>query len=221
MKYFNNIVLILLFPVALFGQVADSVKVKRDFRPSSIRIGTDILALGRTAFDDTFTGWEVNGDVDLDRYFFAVDIGSWGRSYENDSSNYSNTGYYFRVGADVNFIQNDKSGNVAFFGVRYGRSIFSEELRSVVNDPVWGHAVVSDTNTDVPAGWVEMVGGIKVRIFKIIWLGYTARYKFFLGTKNTSSMEPHDVPGYGRTDGNTSWGFNYQVLVNLPLRKKN
>ncbi len=133
-----------------------------------------------------------------------------GRSYENDSSNYSNTGYYFRVGADVNFIQNDKSGNVAFFGVRYGRSIFSEELRSVVNDPVWGHAVVSDTNTDVPAGWVEMVGGIKVRIFKIIWLGYTARYKFFLGTKNTSSMEPH-----------IAWGFNYQVLVNIPIRKKN
>jgi hypothetical protein len=124
------------------------------------------------------------------------------------------------VGADVNFIHNDKSGNVAFFGLRYGRSIFSEELQSVVNDPVWGHAIVSDTNTAVPAGWVEMVGGIKVRIFKIVWLGYTARYKFFLRTKNTSSMEPHDVPGYGRTDGNTSWGFNYQVLVNLPLRKK-
>ena len=214
--------ILLLFPLGLLAQKPDTVKVKveRDFRPSSIRIGTDVLALARSPFDDTYTGWELNGDIDLDRYFFAVDIGSSSRSFKDDSSSYSNDGYYFRVGADYNFIHKDKGGNVAFFGLRYGHSIFSEQLESVVNDPVWGHATVSDTNTDTPAGWFEMVGGIKVRIFKIVWLGYTARYKFFLKTKDTTTMEPHDVPGYGRTDKNTTWGFNYQVLVNFPLRKK-
>ncbi len=211
-----------LLPLGLVAQKSDSVKVKieRDFRPSSIRIGTDMYALVRTPFDDTFGGWEVNGDVDLYRYFLAVDIGYWARTFVDDSSDYTNNGYYFRVGADVNFIPNDKGGNVAYFGLRYGRSIFSEQLTSVVNDPVWGRSIASDANTNIPAGWVEMVGGLKVRIWKVLWLGYTVRYKFLLRAGNTPTMEPHDVPGYGRTDKNSAWGFNYQVFVNLPFRKK-
>jgi hypothetical protein len=31
-------------------------------------------------------------------------------------------------------------------------------------------------------------------------------------------MLPHDVPGFGRTNNETTWGFNYYVMIRLPIR---
>jgi hypothetical protein len=57
-------------------------------------------------------------------------------------------------------------------------------------------------------------------MWKMIWMGYTARFKFGLKTNETGPMLPHDVPGYGRTDKESTWGFNYQIFVRLPVPKK-
>src|SRR5436190_23752984 len=56
----------------------DSLKIK--FYPRSIRFGTDILSLIKSATKDGFSGWEANVDVDCGRIYFAADVGSWGKS---------------------------------------------------------------------------------------------------------------------------------------------
>jgi len=53
----------------------------------------------------------------------------------------------------------------------------------------------------------------------MIWMGYTARFKFGLKNKGNGEMLPHDVPGYGRTDKDAYWGFNYQIFFRIPFRK--
>src|ERR1051326_5259221 len=76
------------------------VKPKKDFKPTGIRIGTDLIDLGKTFGGKTFQGWEVNGDVDFANYYLAADIGSWSRNVLIPNGQYTNGGNYFRIGAD-------------------------------------------------------------------------------------------------------------------------
>ena len=74
-------------------------------------------------------------------------------------------------------------------------------------------------NSDVNGRWYELTGGIRVKIWKMIWMGYTGRFKFGLKTNESGAMLPSDVPGYGRTDKDNTWGFNYQIFFRIPVRK--
>jgi hypothetical protein len=213
-----NISIFLFLPIVLLAQEKDSVRNK--FLPTGIRFGTDALALVRNTYDETFKGWEVNADVDFYRYYLAVDYGSWGRTYLQDSSSYSNNGNYFRVGADVNFLTKNADKNMFFLGMRYAHSTFSEDYSVIIDDPLWGSSEEVYTNRNVPANWFELTTGLRVRIWKMFWLGYTVRYKFALSMGDTPDLLPHDVPGYGLTNKNAYWGFNYQVLFRIPLTKK-
>lgn len=200
------------------AQKAKKDTLSRDFRPTGIRFGTDLLGLIRTQIKDDFSGYEFNADIDFYRYYLAVEAGHWERYYSTESEEYSNNGNYFRVGVDVNFIKNDPDNNMFFFGARYGRGTFSEDLTIITVDDVWGTGTNSYSNSNLNAGWVEMVTGLRVKMWKFFWMGYTARYKFGLSTDTPQGFEVYDVPGFGRTFKNTTWGFNYQILFRIPLR---
>jgi hypothetical protein len=193
--------------------------VKKDYRPTGIRIGTDALGIARNFYDESFSGWEINGDIDFHRYLAAVDFGSWSREFKPDVGSYSSKGNYWRLGADVNFLLKDPDRNLLFFGVRYGRSTFSETYEVQTIDPVWGTFSNTYVNSDINGRWFELTGGIRVKIWKMLWMGYTGRFKFGLKTNDSGAMIPSDVPGYGRTDKDNTWGFNYQILIRIPVRK--
>jgi hypothetical protein len=213
-------------PLALLAQKADSVKQKTDttryrFRPTGIRFGTDVISLVKSRYVESFKGWEVNADIDFYRYYLTIDYGSWGRTYYPDGGKYNNDGNYYRAGIDVNFLKKDPEKNMYFIGFRYGHSNFSENYTISIVDPIWGNLANQHfVNANAKANWLELTTGIRVRMYKIFWMGYTARFKFGLKTHNTDQMLPSDVPGFGRTDKETTWGFNYQIFVRVPLPKK-
>jgi hypothetical protein len=223
LKSLFNIVLFLCATAALAQKpAADTVKtdtVKNRFLPTGVRIGTDLISLVKTSTQENFNGWEVNADVDFNRYFLAADFGHWERIYVTDSANYNNSGTYWRAGIDVNFLLKDPERNMFFVGFRYGRSKFSEDLTVVSHDKVWGDLTRSYINKDVTGRWLELTSGIRVKIWEALWMGYTARFKFALKTRGETQMLPHDVPGYGRTDKDSYWGFNYQIFIRIPFRK--
>ena len=201
---------------------ADSIAidtVRNKFLPTGIRAGMDLLALGKSRFQDSFNGWEFQGDVDFNRYLLAVEYGHWGKNLNSDSAIYANSGTYWRAGIDVNFLTKDPDRNVFFLGARYGHSVFTESMNVMRYDPIWGLLDDSFYHSDINAHWIELTAGLKVKIWKIFWLGYTGRLKFGLSTKNTPEMLPYDVPGFGRTDKETTWGFNYYLMIRLPVRK--
>lgn len=209
----------MLVSAVVFAQDADTTKLTlKNFIPTGIRVGTDMLSIGRSLYGNSFNGWEINADVDIHRYFLTVDYGTWSRDLQSANEIYSNDGTYYRIGLDANMLKNDPDKNVFFLGLRYGRSRYSESLLFQVNDPVWGEIQQRYTNAGATARWMELVGGIKVKIWKIVWMGYTARFKFSLKTSDNPLMLSHDVPGFGLTDSPSYWGFNYQILVRLPVR---
>jgi hypothetical protein len=193
--------------------------VRNKYLPTGIRVGTDIISLVKTRTQDNFEGWEVQGDIDFNRYYVALEYGTWGRNLHSDSAAYANTGTFWRAGIDVNFLTKDPDRNMFFLGARYGRSVFTESLSMQHYDPNWGATADNFYHTGVNASWLELTAGLRVKIWKIFWLGYTGRLKFALSTNGTEEMLPHDVPGFGRTNEPTTWGFNYYLMVRLPIRK--
>lgn len=217
-------VIMVLFLAEAHGQdtARDSVKtdtLKNKYLPTGLRVGTDVISLVKTGLQSNYHGWEVNGEVDFDRYFLTVEYGTWGRDLGSDSVRYANEGTYWRAGIDVNFLTQDPDRNVFFLGARYGHSVFSESMSAISIDPTWG--VLSDNfyHPDMNAWWLELTTGLRVKVWKIFWLGYTGRLKFALTMDETKDMLPYDVPGFGRTDKETTWGFNYYVMLRIPLRK--
>jgi len=199
---------------------ADSV-IRHSFIPTGIRVGTDLISLFKTQAQDDFNGWEVNADVDFYRYYLAVDYGASARTFASpDSGAYSNDGTYWRAGVDINFLAKDPERNMFFIGARYGHATFSHNLTVIAHD------VFTDTfpelnyaDTGVNARWYELTTGLRIRMWKMIWMGYTARFKFGLKYDVTENIIPTEVPGYGRTHKDSYWGFNYQIFIRIPVRK--
>lgn len=202
-------------------QKPDSVKkVKKDFFPTGVRVGMDLISLIRTQTDENFSGYEYTADIDFYRYFLTVEYGKWEKKFSTDEDTYSNDGNYMRVGVDVNFLKKDPDKNMFFFGGRYAWGSYSEVFSTSIVDPVWTDQTVTYTNTDVNSRWFEITTGLRVKMFKFFWMGYTARYKFGLKTNAPDGFTSYDVPGFGKTYENTTWGFNYQLLFRIPIRKK-
>lgn len=238
MKLFSSIAILLFFclgasaqqkapaqktpaPAPAAKEEADTAKQKRPgYFPTGVRFGTDALALVLSHYDDSFDGWELNADADIGRYYVALDYGYWARDFQRPEEQYENHGTYYRFGVDVNFLTKDPDKNMFFIGGRYGHSRFSERLDVSKVDSLWGPLVKTSKNDHINGSWFELTTGIRVKIWKMIWMGYTARFKFGLNTNESGEMLPSDVPGFGRTDKEATWGFNYQIFVRVPVRKQ-
>jgi Domain of unknown function (DUF6048) len=220
-----EILLFSLLSSLAFSQSKDSVRrdtiTIKDYIPTGIRIGTDLISLVKSQYQKDFSGWEVNADVDFRRYYLALDYGSWSRTFNSDSgNNYFNDGTYWRAGVDVNFLLKDLDRNMFFVGARYGRANFSEDLAIYAyNEFTKTYENLNYAHSGINARWFELTTGIRVKMWKAIWMGYTARFKFGLKHDETEHIIPSDVPGYGRTNKDSYWGFNYQIFIRIPVRK--
>lgn len=188
------------------------------FRPEGLRIGIDASRLLSTLANPDTRYWEVNADLSFGQYLLSADWGI-GRQYRNrDLQDYQLSGSYFRIGPDFNFIPDNPEKNALFFGLRYARSSFREQLSSQIAEPAYDPLVVNfDRRTS--ACWFEMVAGLKAKVWKNFYLAYTLRYKLGLNTKSPAGLIPYEVPGFGRRgDGNT-FSFNYHLFYRIPIRR--
>lgn len=205
-----------LLPAMLAAQQADTVS--RSFIPTGLRLAADLVPPVYALADNRFKGYEFSADIDFYRYYLAFDAGRWQQHLEGTDSRYESKGNYYRVGVDVNFLKNDPDKNMLFFGLRYGRSRFDENLQRTVTDPVWGTYTDYQAAIGRRAGWLEVTGGLRIKMYRFIWMGYTVRYKFGLHTRQSANLDVYQVPGYGSTFKPATWGFNYLILFRLPLR---
>ena len=201
----------------IFAQAPDSARSK--FAPSGLRIGTDLITLSKGQLTDKFNGWEVNADVDFYRYFLAIDYGLWERSLAIKNGAYQNNGNYWRIGVDVNFLLKDPDRNMFFLGFRYAGSSFDESLTYQYTDVNFGTVFNQLNNNARKAHWGELVSGLRVKIWRGLWMGYTGRMKFGSGQRGVKQFDTYEIPGYGTLAKDLYWGFNYQIFWRLEWRK--
>ncbi len=194
---------------------------KHRFLPTGIRIGTDLLSIGKTYKTDYFKGWEINVDADIyRRYYLTADYGSWTTHYLMGNGEYKSDGRYFRVGVDVNFLLKNPDRNMLFLGFRRGHTNYTDYAEYNYEDSGFVPLItLVAENLNPRANWNELTGGIRVKLWKFIWIGATGRVKFGYKGKGQTDLISYDVPGYGRTFKTNWWGLNYQLYFRIPVRE--
>jgi len=195
-----------------------------------LRLGGDVLKLVRSALDDEYSGFEINGDYRLTkRWYLAGELGFEERITSTDFLNATTTGSYFKAGADYNFYRNwlDME-NMIYAGLRVGASTFKQELNSFTiydsNNGTFGQFTPerSEEFSGLTAIWTEVLFGLKAEVFNNLYMGLNVQLKFLITDDQPSNFENLYIPGFNKTfdSGSFGIGFGYNVSYLIPIFKK-
>ena len=149
----------------------DSIPVKTD--RYGVRVGVDLYKLTRALYDKDYKGIELVGDYRLTKkYFLAAELGNENKTTDDDRVNFTTKGSYIKAGFDYNAYENwlDME-NIISIGMRYGFSTFNQQLNSyrIYNaNPYFGEVPVIPSGKKfdgLSASWIEVVAGVKAKVF--------------------------------------------------------
>lgn len=241
MKYFFSILLCCCLPGLLWAQEdrarspADSVsrpKMRLSFLPTAIRIGPAINPLIQSALDRTGTYYGLQADMPIGRFMVALEYGhaDLRRSSEEgvpeaDIFSYQSSADYYKLGVDANVLL-DKSDNsydaqddVIFFGLKYALAVIDDQVSFQTRDNIWETSSIAQSNENLGVRWLEFNAGVKVGVFKNVFIGYNLRYRFLQRYLDRSSLIPYRIPGFGDGDDESNFGFDYYLYYRIPFRK--
>jgi hypothetical protein len=194
-----------------------------------LRVGIDLFKLTRGLYDEGYKGIEFVGDYRLTKkYFLAAELGNEIKTTDDDRLNFTTKGSYLKVGFDYNAYENwlDME-NIISIGLRYGFSTFNQELNSykIYNaNPYFGETppVASGAKfNDLTASWIEVVAGLKAKVFDNVFIGFSLRLNRLVSNKKPGNFDNLYIPGFNRTyDGDFGVGLNYTVSYFIPIFKK-
>ncbi len=236
--FFSLLLCAILGVIPGWAQQPDSVQqekkfVGKGFTPSALRLGLSLNNIVETVLEDQSTYYGFQIDVPVRQFMFSVDYGRMDISRNNQQTEqpsrnftYSSQGSFFRAGVDVNLLKdkatdsNDAFGDIIFFGLKYARSRLDDQLSfQTAGDSIYEATPLQQSNDKLRAWWLEMNAGVKVEIFKNIFLGYTLRYKFFRRFSDKTSLTPYEVPGFGKGEQENAFGYDYYIFYRIPFRK--
>ena len=194
-----------------------------------LRVGVDLYKLTRGLYDKDYKGIEFMGDYRLTKkYFLAAEIGNENKTTDDSRLNFTTKGSYLKVGFDYNAYENwlDME-NIISIGLRYGFSTFNQELNSykIYNStPYFGEVPAINSGekfNGLTASWIEVVAGIKAKVFDNVFVGFSLRLNRLVSNKEPGNFENLYIPGFNRTyNGDFGVGFNYTVSYFIPIYKK-
>lgn len=194
-----------------------------------LRFGADISKPLRSVLEDGYQGFELLADFRIqDRFYLAAELGNEKKEYLKPNINALTKGSYFKVGLNYNAYLNWAGmTNEIFTGLRYGFSIFSQELK--------GYEIYS-TNQSFPptfvtqnieysgltAHWVEFILGVKTEVLNNVYLSLNLQLKRKLSEVVPENFDNLYIPGFNRTYDFSQWGvgYGYNLTYLLPLIKK-
>ncbi len=206
----------------VFAQsLPDSVTVKDkeeiDWTPSLVRFGYDLGSTALTLASSPHQRQEIMAEMDFGKWFFVGEIGSQAIE-RGEVYNYRSAGNYGRIGLDKNLTPKLPGGHVVSAGFRYAFSNFRETM---------DYAGLRVENSDLLATWMEVTTGIRMKLWKQLYLGYQLRLRGFKRISDEEGkLQTFDVPGFGRnkrsgtTVRNGGVGFSYYVSWTIPFREK-
>ena len=183
-----------------------------------VAVSADLAGIAQLALSD-YGQYEAALRVNLrDKYFPVIELGM-GKADANDVATnltYKSTAPYGRIGMDFNVMKNKHDINRVYVGGRYAFSSFDFDVSSPgIPDPVWGDVVeYAHEGNKATWHWMEFVAGIDAKIWKMVRLGWSVRYKRRLSNKDPEIGKPWYVPGYGK-EGGSRIGASFNLIFEL------
>lgn len=128
---------------------------------------------------------------------------------------------YFKLGANYNFLFNSDPAYSIYVGLRYGFTHFSYHVTDVtVNSPYWGEeAHFNLPRQTASAGWLEVVFGLRVKIWGPISAGWSFRYAAMMHLSRPQYGRPSYVPGFGSRTSNIGGSFSVSYTFTFPNKE--
>lgn len=211
----------------IVGEVAQG-RVPKMLNPLlfSASVGVDIWDPLMRAFGQSYGLIGFSAELNLhNRYIPVVEVGLGNASSTPKNQNYTyHVGItpYFRVGMNYNFLYNSNPDYQFVAGVRFGWSRFDYQLRDVsINDAYWGRDEVVDFPVQTSSvSYLNVLFGLKVKIWKPISMGWNIRFRAILHETEQPSGKPWYIPGYGSRNGIITGSFSVFYTFSLSGRKK-
>ncbi|ANW95630.1 hypothetical protein AXE80_04760 [Wenyingzhuangia fucanilytica] len=209
-------------------------EIKRDsvgefYNPKTygLRIGFDLVKPVLSFSNDDIKGAEVVADYRINtRLYAAGEMGYTQRTIQEDYFNHTAKGTYLKLGVNYNLYTNWLDmDNETYLGVRYGTSIFNNELNNYkvyqygdYFDPKTGNGIKYN---NLNAHWLELVAGIKVETFKNLFLGFMVSFSRLITTNDPDNFKNTYSPGIGKiSKTGAGANINYTITYRIPLYKK-
>lgn len=187
-------------------------------------VGVDVWDPLMRLFGQSYGIVEFYGELNLhNRYIPVVEFGLGKADYTPDDNNYTykvSVTPYFRVGFNYNFSYKSNPDYMAFAGIRFGWSRFSYEVNDVsLNSDYWGESALFNLPKQTSSvTYLNLLFGIRVKIYGPISMGWNIRYKAKLHESKAQYGEPWYIPGYGSRNGAFTGSFS--VVYTIPLGGK-
>jgi len=216
----------ILFCLTVFtvqAQVAEKkkteVKLPEVKLLNGFTVQVDVASVASSALNSG-DSYSMEGGVQIDlkkKYYPIVELGIAGANKLSvDNIGFKTNGLFGRLGIDINLIKPKKDSkpttNLFLAGVRLGMTNFGYDLTNVtITDNYWGGTeTINYTNQRSTKVWFEIVAGVRVEVFKNIFMGWTVRNKNLIGEDKPGKVFPWYIPGFGQNTG-SNWGINYTV----------
>lgn len=189
-----------------------------------ITVGAEVAGLGGYVLGSDVWSSEVMFQANfLNRVLPVVEAGYGKASTLSDATDirYRTSAPFFKIGADYNFFHNKTHlPGFLYGGLRYGFSSFAYDVDGPdMTDPNYGELIkypFSYHGINATVHWLEMVCGMRVRIYKGFCMGWSVRYKKRLTYTKHPNTEPWYIPGFGENAA-TGFSLSYHLMYNLPF----
>jgi len=187
-----------------------------------LRLSADIGNIAYSFADETRKDYQIAVDYLFKKWYLTLETGVGKGNIDYDNLKYTTNSYFVRIGGDNSLLKpiSKKDYDILFFGFRYGMAFGQRsDVFYKVSSPFGSSAEGTLPAKNFMAHWGEMTMGIKVEMWRGIYLGWNFRAKFLLNAKTfENTLTPNYIAGYGKGDNSTSFGFN--VYLGYAIRWK-
>lgn len=159
------------------------------------------------------------------RYNAVFEIGAGQAKHSPEDNNYtyrSPASLYFKLGINYNFLYNSSPDYQFYAGLRYGFSPFCYSIDDITIDaPYWDESArFNIPSQNATAGWLELVAGLRVKIWGPISAGWSFKYHKILHESKAAYGKPWYIPGYGSRGSNITGSFSISYTFSLDKLNK-
>jgi len=218
-KYIISLLLLFCVISVRAQEKKDSTKLAKTLLLNGVTVQADIASLIGSILSKGET-YSTEGSVQIDlkhKYYPVVELGFGGANkLSADNIGFKANGLFGRIGVDINLLKQKKdakpSNNLFLAGARIGITNFSYDITNVsITDNYWGGTeILNYPNQYATKVWFEIVAGVRVEVFKNIFMGWTVRNKNLLNQDTEGNISSWYIPGFGINGGST-WGFSYTL----------
>lgn len=218
-KYIISLLLLFCVISVRAQEKKDSTELAKTKLLKGITFQADIASLVGSFLSKGET-YSTEGGVQIDinnKFYPIVELGFGGANkLSADNIGFKTNGLFGRIGVDINLLKKKKdakpSNNLFLAGARIGVTSFSYDVTNVsITDNYWGGTEIFNyQNQSATKVWFEIVAGVRVEVFKNIYMGWTVRNKNLLNQDKEGKLSSWYVPGFG-INASGNWGISYTL----------